>query len=180
MTRERKWWLRDWSSLSVLDRAHERLSPVGDPLRGRARLLDRPVCRMSCGHIGGPGVVYQPLGEGTVQHQFTLGDGDEAIAEPVEPELRSARLADAAIDVMRILDVAGGAGRRREYPIVKSVWQVVTRSPASYPHRCCRGVPPAPAASVKRCFHIGNNSYETPMECLQVVLVGVIQNPVFQ
>ena len=29
-----------------------------------------------------------------------------------------------------------------------------------------------PPASGKPCFHIGNNSYETPMEGLQVVLVG--------
>ena len=80
--------------------AHQRLDPVDDPLRGFAKLLDGAVCRVSLGHIVGPGMVDQPLREGREEHQFTLGTGDEAIAKPVEPELRSARLADAAVEVM--------------------------------------------------------------------------------
>ena len=102
--------LRGLCQLSCLDGAHRRLDPVGDPLLGLAKLFDGPVCRLPLRDIVGPGVVDQPLGERGVQHQFTLGDGDEAIGKPVETELRSARLANAGVEVMQILDMAGGAG----------------------------------------------------------------------
>ena len=37
-------------------------------------------------------------------------DGDEGVAEAVEPELGSAGLADAGVEVVRVLDMAGRAG----------------------------------------------------------------------
>ena len=49
-----------------------------------------------------------PAGAHEVARQSALGDGDEAIAEPVEPELRSARIADTTVDVRRILNMADG------------------------------------------------------------------------
>ena len=51
------------------------------------------------------------------EHQLALGDGDEAVAQAVEPELGSPGLADAGVEMMRLLDMAGRAGRLREYPL---------------------------------------------------------------
>ena len=92
------------------------LDPIGDLLRRLSKLGDGPVGGVSLGHVVGPGVVDQPLGERGRQHQLALGDGDEGVAEAVEPELGTAGLADAGVKMMRVLDVAGRAGRRRATP----------------------------------------------------------------
>ncbi len=76
-----------------------------------------PHSSVSLGDIVGPGVVDQPLGERGGKHQLALGNGDEGVAQAVEPELGPAGLADAGIEMMRVLDVAGCAGRRREHPL---------------------------------------------------------------
>ena len=61
------------------------------------------------GDIVGPGVVDQPLGERGGQHQLALSNGDEGVAQPVEPELGPARLADAGVED----DAGPGHGRSR-------------------------------------------------------------------
>ena len=137
---------------------NQRLDPVDDPLRGFAKLLDGAVCRVSLGHIVGPGMVDQPLRKGREEHQFTLGTGDEAIAKPVEPELRSARLTDAAVEVMHVLNMASGtepqfAGRlafardaRRMREVESTIWAGFR--PLSGRVRCCAiALPPRPTSS---------------------------------
>ena len=42
-------------------------------------------------------MVDQPLGQAGRQHELAVGDGDEAVAERMEPEFRPARLADARL-----------------------------------------------------------------------------------
>ena len=69
-------------------------------------------------------MVHQPLGERGRQHQLALGSGDEGIAQAVEPELGPAGLADAGIEMVRVLDVAGRAGRRREHPLADAFGQI--------------------------------------------------------
>ena len=61
-------------------------------------------------------MVDQPLGQ-VGQHQFAVGHGDEAVAKGMEPELRSARLADARVQVLHAaVDPARAAGLRRKHP----------------------------------------------------------------
>ena len=45
--------------------------------------------RVALGHVVGPGVVDQPLGQARRQHQVAVGDADEAVAKGVEPCSRS-------------------------------------------------------------------------------------------
>ena len=107
------------------------LDPIGDLLRGLAKLGDGPIGGVSLGDVVGPGVVDQPLGERGGQHQLALGNGDEAVAQAVEPELGTAGLADAGVKMMRVLDVAGRAGRRREHPLADACGQIRGGSPAA-------------------------------------------------
>ena len=60
---------------------------VGDELGRAAELADGPVGRVALGHVGGPGVVDQPLGQRTRQGQVAVGDGDQAVAEAVETRM---------------------------------------------------------------------------------------------
>ena len=105
------------------------LDPVGDSLRRLAKLRNGPVGRVALGDIVGPGVVDQPLGERGWQHEIALGHGDEAVAQAVEPELGAAALADAGVEMMRVLDVAGGTGGRGEHPVA-NVLGIVAASPS--------------------------------------------------
>ena len=61
-------------------------------------------------------MVDQPLGEAGRQHEFAVGDGDEAVAQGMEPELRPARLADARVEMLHGFEVAGRAGLGRKHP----------------------------------------------------------------
>ncbi len=77
-------------------------------------------------------MVDQPLGERGGQHQLALGNGDEAVAQAVEPELGPAGLADAGVEMMRVLDVAGRARRRREHPLANAFGQIRDGGPAAF------------------------------------------------
>ena len=70
---------------------------VGDVLRRRAELGDGPVGGVAFGDVVRAGVVDEAFREGGGQHQLALGDGDEAVSQPVKPELGAAGLADAAV-----------------------------------------------------------------------------------
>ena len=76
---------------------HQRIDPVCNPLRRLAQLPDRPVGGVALGHVAGPGMVDQPLGQRARQHQFALRYGNEGIAQAVEPEFRPAGLRDAVV-----------------------------------------------------------------------------------
>ena len=62
-----------------------------------AELLHGPVGGVALGHVLGPGMIDQPLGEARRQHQLAVRHGDEAVAKGMEPEPRAARLADACV-----------------------------------------------------------------------------------
>lgn len=70
------------------------------------------------GKVGAPGG-RQHLGvsEQFTDHRQPFAEGQcargEGVAQAVEPELGAARFVDAGVGMMRVLDVAGGAGRRR-------------------------------------------------------------------
>ena len=65
--------------------------------------------------------------------QVALGDYDEAIAKPVEPELRAARRGDAVVEVMQVLNRTGSRwlvrlpGDRGCIPVVKAFFFSVRR-----------------------------------------------------
>ena len=101
------WHLRLLRRLGLM---YQGLDPIGDSLCGLAKLGDGPVGGVSLGDVVGPGVVDQPLGKRGGQHQLALSDGDEAVAQAVEPKLRPAGLADRGVEMMRVLDMAGRAG----------------------------------------------------------------------
>ena len=77
-------------------------------------------------------MVDQPLGQRRRQHQLALGDSNEAVAQPVEPELGAAGLADAGIEMMRVLDMAGGAGGGGEHPIADMIRVVAGLGQAAF------------------------------------------------
>ena len=62
-------------------------------------------------------MIDQPLGQRRRQHQLALGDGNKTIAQAVEPELGTAGFRDPPIEMMRVLDMARGAGRGGEHPV---------------------------------------------------------------
>ena len=98
----------------------QRLDPVGDVLRRRAELGDGPVGGVAFGDVVRAGVVDEAFREGGGQHQLALGDGDEAVPQAVKPELGAAGLADAAVEMMDILHMAGGAGGRGKHPVTNA------------------------------------------------------------
>ena len=61
-------------------------------------------------------MIDQPLGQAGRQHELAVGDGDEAVAECMEPEFRPARLADACIEVLDGFEMAGRTGLGRKHP----------------------------------------------------------------
>ena len=65
-----------------------------------------------------PGMVDQPLGQRTRQHQLALDDRDEAVAETVEPEFTPARPRDRVVLMGQHLDMPRLAHHRREHPAV--------------------------------------------------------------
>ena len=109
-----------------------RLDPVGDILRRCAELRDGPVGGVAFGDIVGAGVVDEALGEGGGQHQLALGDGDEAVPQAVEPEHGAAGLADAAVEMVDILHMAGSAGWRGKHPVANAGRVVVGRGQAAF------------------------------------------------
>lgn len=58
----------------------------------------------------------KPLGQAGGQHELAVGDGDEAVAKRMEPELRPVRLADARVRMLDGFEMAGHAGLRRKHP----------------------------------------------------------------
>ena len=68
---------RRGTRLSSLDEVssstfHQFVDPVRDPLCGLAKLLDRPIGRISLRDVVGAGVVHQPLGQRARQQQLPL------------------------------------------------------------------------------------------------------------
>ena len=59
---------------------------------GSPAAVDGPIGRVAFGDVAGPGMVDQPFGQRQRQNQVALGDGDEAVAQTVEPELTDHRL----------------------------------------------------------------------------------------
>ena len=106
----------------------KRLDPVGDILRWRAELGDSPVGGVAFGDIVWACVIDEAFCERGGQHQFAFGDGDEAVPQAVEPELGAAGLADAAVEMVDILHMAGGAGGRRKHPVANARRVVVDRA----------------------------------------------------
>ena len=53
-------------------RLHQLVKAVGDPLRGLPKLLHRPIRGVALGHVAGPRVVDQTLGQRPRQHQLPL------------------------------------------------------------------------------------------------------------
>ena len=86
-------------------------------MRRLAKLGDGPVGGVALGDVVGPGVVDEALRQRGRQHELSLCNGDEAVAQAVEPELRAAGLADAAVEMVRVLYMAGGAGWRGKHPV---------------------------------------------------------------
>ena len=60
-------------------------------------------------------VIDQPLGERVRQHHVPLRHGDEAVAHPMIPELRSPGLADATMKIGQLHEMARAAGGRRKH-----------------------------------------------------------------
>ena len=58
--------------------------------------------------------------------------GAAAVPQPVEPELGAAGLADTAVEMVRVLDMAGGAGRRGEHPVANMSRVVATLGQAAF------------------------------------------------
>ena len=50
----------------------------------------------------------------------------------MEPELGAPGLADAGVEMMRVLDMAGRAGRRREHPFADVFGQIRGGGPAAF------------------------------------------------
>ena len=96
--------------------ADQLVDPVGDALGGAAQLRHGPVGGVALGDVLGGGMVDQPLGQAGRQHELAVGDGDEAVAERMEPEFRPAGLADAGIEMLDGFEMAGGAGLGRKHP----------------------------------------------------------------
>ena len=59
---------------------------------GPRAAVDGPIGRVAFGDVAGPGMVDEPFGQRQRQKQVALGDGDEAVAQTVEPELTDHRL----------------------------------------------------------------------------------------
>ena len=110
----------------------KRLDPVGDILRRFAELGDGPVGGIAFGDVVGAGMVDEALGEGGGQHQLAFGDGDEAVPQAVKPELGAAGLADAAVEMVDILHMAGGAGGRGKDPVANAGRVVVDCGQAAF------------------------------------------------
>ena len=126
----------------------QRLDPVGDVLRRRAELGDGPVGGVAFGDIVWAGVIDEALGEGGGQHQLAFGDGDEAVPQAVKPELVAAGLADAAVEMVDILHMAGGAGGRGKHPVANAGRVVVGRGQAAFENgRELPGGRPSPCRS---------------------------------
>ena len=77
-------------------------------------------------------MVDQPFGQRWRQQQVALGHGDEDVAQPVEPELRAAHLADAGVVPVKLLDMARLAGHRREHPAANVSRHGVAVGPPTY------------------------------------------------
>ena len=95
------------------------VDPVGDALGGVAQQLHGPVGGVALGDVLGGGVVDQPLGQAGRQYELAVGDGDEAVAQRMEPELRPARLSDARIEMLDGFEVAGRADLGRKHPAAR-------------------------------------------------------------
>ncbi len=98
---------------------HQFINPIGDALSRFAQLFNGPVRSIALGHVTGPFMVDQPLGERPRQHQLALGHGDERVAQSVEPELRATGLRDAIVMPLQDRDMTRRAQGRGEHPVPK-------------------------------------------------------------
>ena len=91
-------------------RVHQRFDSISNTLSGFPELIDGPVGGMIFREITAACPVDQAVGERSRKHQFTLRHGDETIPHALEPEFRTARFTDPAVEMMRILYMARCAG----------------------------------------------------------------------
>ena len=75
-----------------------------------------PVGSVPLGDVRGRCMVDQPLGQARGQHELSVGDGDEAVSERMEPESGPARLADARVEVLDGFEMSGRAVHGRKHP----------------------------------------------------------------
>ena len=94
----------------------EFIDPVRDALGGVAQLRHGPVGGIALGDVLGRGMIHQSLGQAGREHELAVGDGDEAVAQGMEPEFRPAGLADARIEMLDGFEMAGRAGLGRKHP----------------------------------------------------------------
>ena len=113
-------------------RAHgQSLDAIGDLLCRLTKLGHGPVGSVAFGDVIGAGMVDEPLGQRGMQHELSLGNGDETVPEAVEPELGPAGLADTGVEMMGILDMARGADPGRKHPVANTGGQVGDRGLAA-------------------------------------------------
>ena len=99
---------------------HKFVDPIRDALRRFAELRYGPVGGVTLGHVGGPGVVDQALGQRARQHEFPFGHRDEGVAQPVEPEPGSTRFGDVAVEPHKVHDMirpASGGWKHPTFPL---------------------------------------------------------------
>ena len=79
-------------------------------------MLHVPVGGVALSRVLRRGMVDQRLGPAGRQHELAVCDGDEAVAQRMEPEFRPAGLADASIEMLDGCELAGRAGLGRKLP----------------------------------------------------------------
>ena len=95
---------------------HKFLDSVRDALSGLAKLLDRPVFGMAGGNATDRRAVEQAAGQRGRQQQVALSDGEITVAHSLEPEFRAGRLGYPRVEMLRLPQMAGGAGLRGKDP----------------------------------------------------------------
>lgn len=106
----RKGLLRRVRSANVL------VDPVGNSLCCVTQLFHGPVGGVALGDVRGRGMVDEPLGQAGRHHEFTVGDGDEAVSKRMEPKPGAARLADARVEMLDGFEMSGRAVLGRKNP----------------------------------------------------------------
>ena len=95
---------------------HQGLDAIRYALSGFPQLPDGPGGSVPLGDVTGRRMVHQSLGQGVRQHQLAFGNRDEAVTHPVEPELRTPGLADAAVEIGQLHEIPRAAGGGGKHP----------------------------------------------------------------